>query len=134
MTLIQIANWNSDDNSEIYLIMFSFNPKQAFQINFLLLSCSFIICLILINIERLKGLTSSVLMFLFWSLLALASIFQIKKEINNHQHDALISAHLLILDIIYFCGVYCMTVLSCLAEKHTLTEFRKKEVYFYFYM
>lgn len=132
MTLIEIANWNSDDNSEIYLIIFSLDRKQAFQLNSLLLSCSFIICLILINIERLKGLTSSVLMFLFWSLLALASIFQIKKEINNHQHDALKSTHLLIVDMIYFLGVYCMVVLSCLAEKHTLTEFRKKEVHFYF--
>lgn len=43
-----------------------------------------VISLILINLERCKGLPSSVLMFLFWALLALSSLILVYQKIANY--------------------------------------------------
>lgn len=77
-SLVYNRNQTDDSQTNVYL-----TENQLFYLDSVALTVSFAVCLVLVNIERSKGLTSSVLLTLFWTLLASGTLVLIDQEIRK---------------------------------------------------
>ncbi|XP_075224809.1 multidrug-Resistance like Protein 1 isoform X1 [Lycorma delicatula] len=88
-------------------------------------AASFMLCLVLTASNRSRGLCSSGLLFLFWFLLAVSGIAQLRTEIANFIHEGIPSVlYPFVSYIIYYILVVILLLLNFFADaKPTFSEY-----------